>query len=82
MNDNDHIKIIVRNRKAYHDFSISHTVEAGIALKGRVSQMQVLAFALRTPNSREVGATSMPTQETRTAYSSVLLRQSREFLPS
>ncbi len=34
MNDKDHIKIVVRNRKAYHDFNITHTVEAGISLHG------------------------------------------------
>jgi len=30
----DHIKIVVRNKKAYHDFNIEEKYEAGISLKG------------------------------------------------
>lgn len=32
--DNDNIKVVVRNRKARHDYAILATIEAGIALQG------------------------------------------------
>ncbi len=32
--DTDNIKIVVRNRKARHDYQISSTIEAGIELRG------------------------------------------------
>ncbi len=32
--ENDHIKIVTKNRKAWHDYSISEEVEAGMVLLG------------------------------------------------
>lgn len=34
MNDDTGIKLVLRNRKAYHDYEILETIEAGIALQG------------------------------------------------
>ncbi len=34
MSDPDNIKVVARNRKAYHDYFIEDRYEAGIALKG------------------------------------------------
>ncbi|MDA3832617.1 MAG: SsrA-binding protein SmpB [Spirochaetales bacterium] len=32
--ENDHIKIVTKNRKAWHDYSISEETEAGMVLQG------------------------------------------------
>jgi len=34
MSEGEHIKIVARNRKAFHNYHIQETLEAGIALRG------------------------------------------------